>query len=126
MTKLSRFEQELSGQLGDFWKKSAEKELDDIRKELEEGSITIDENGVARNRIGRALMSDMMEKLSCVTDAFSVEATRAARDKEVEESIAEYRRNYKGPSEEELAEMRAAFGPGQTIVNILTGESIQL
>lgn len=126
MTRLSRFEQELSGQLGDFWKKHAEKELEDISKELAEGKITIDEDGVARNCIGRALMSDMMEKLSYVTDQFSVEATRAARDKEVEESIAEYRRNYKGPSEEELAEMRAAFGPGEVVVNVLTGTRIYL
>ena len=123
---MTRFAKELSGELGDFWKRHAEKELDEIRKDLESGEITIDENGVARNCIGRALMSDMMEKLSYVTDAFSVEATRAARDKEVDEFIAEYRRNYKGPSEEELAEMRAAFGPGETVVNILTGERIAL
>ena len=126
MTRLSRFEQELSGQLGDFWKKHAEKELEDISKELAEGKITIDEDGIARNFIGRALMSDMMEKLSYVTDAFSVEATRTARDKEVDESIAEYRRNYKGPSEEALAEMRAAFGPGEVVVNVLTGTRIYL
>ena len=121
---MTRFEQEISGHLGDFWKKHAEKELDEISRDLESGKITIDENGVARNCIGRALMSDMIEKLSYVTDAFSVEATHAARDDEVKESIAEYRRNYKGPSEEELAEMRAAFGPGQVVVNVLTGTRI--
>ena len=123
---MTRFEKELSGALGAFWKNSAEKELEEIRKDLAEGKITIDENGVARNCIGRVLMSDMLEKLTYVTDEVDEEATKAARDEEVTRSLAEYRRNAKPASEEELSEMRAAFGEGQTIVNILTGERITL
>lgn len=123
---MTRFERELSGALGAYWKNSAEKELEEIRKDLAEGKITIDENGVARNCIGRVLMSDMLEKLTYVTDAVDEEATKAARDEEVTRSLAEYRRNAKPASEEELSEMRAAFGEGQTIVNILTGERITL
>ena len=121
---MTRFEQEISGKLGDYWKASAEKELDQIREDLKAGRLTIDANGVARNRIGRALMSDMMEKLSYVTDKFSIEATRAARAEEVHASIEEYKRNYTGPSAEELAEMRAAFGPCKEIVNVITGDVI--
>ena len=123
---MTRFERELSGALGAYWKNSAEKELEEIRKDLAEGKITIDENGVARNCIGRVLMSDMLEKLTYVTDEVGEEATKAARDEEVTRSLAEYRRNAKPASEEELSEMRAAFGEGQTIVNILTGERITL
>ena len=123
---MTRFERELSGALGAYWKNSAEKELEEIRKELAEGKITIDENGVARNCIGRVLMSDMLEKLTYVTDEVDEEATKAARDEEVTRSLAEYRRNAKPASEEEITEMRAAFGEGQTIVNILTGERITL
>ena len=123
---MTRFERELSGALGAYWKNSAEKELEEIRKDLAEGKITIDENGVARNCIGRVLMSDMLEKLTDVTDEVDEEATKAARDEEVTRSLAEYRRNAKPASEEELSEMRAAFGEGQTIVNILTGERITL
>lgn len=123
---MTRFERELSGALGAYWKNSAEKELEEIRKDLAEGKITIDENGVARNCIGRVLMSDMLEKLTYVTDEVDEEATKAARDEEVTRSLAEYRRNAKPASEEELSEMRAAFGGGQTIVNILTGERITL
>lgn len=123
---MTRFERELSGALGAYWKNSAEKELEEIRKDLAEGKITIDENGVARNCIGRVLMSDMLEKLTYVTDEVDEEATKAARDEEVTRSLAEYRRNAKLASEEELSEMRAAFGEGQTIVNILTGERITL
>ena len=123
---MTRFERELSGALGAYWKNSAEKELEEIRKDLAEGKITIDENGVARNCIGRVLMSDMLEKLTYVTDEVDAEATKAARDEEVTRSLADYRRNAKPASEEEISEMRAAFGEGQTIVNILTGERITL
>ena len=123
---MTRFERELSGALGAYWKESAEKELEKIRKELEQGLITIDENGVARNRIGRVLMSDMLEKLTYITDEVDAEATAAARAEEVQRSLAAYRANAKPASEEEKNEMRAAFGEGQTVVDILTGERITL
>ena len=57
---MTRFERELSGALGAYWKASAEKELAEIKADLENGKITIDKNGVARNCIGRVLMSDML------------------------------------------------------------------
>ena len=123
---MTRFEKELSGALGAYWKESAEKELKKIQEELEQGLITIDENGVARNRIGRVLMSDMLEKLTYITDEVDAEATAAARDEEVQKSLAAYRASAKPASEEEKNEMRAAFGKGQTVVNILTGERITL
>ena len=37
-----------------------------------------------------------------------------------------YRKSYRGPDEEEKAEMRAAFGTGSTVVDIITGERIRL
>ena len=123
---MTRFERELSGALGTYWKTNAEKELERIRKELEQGLITIDENGVARNRIGRVLMSDMLEKLTYITDAVDAGATAAARGEEVSQSLTAYRASAKPASEEEKNEMRAAFGKGQTVVNILTGERINL
>ena len=50
---MTRFQKELSGALGAFWKKEAEAALDKIRAELDAGEITIDGDGVARNCIGR-------------------------------------------------------------------------
>lgn len=61
-----------------------------------------------------------------VTDKVSVEATTAARDKEVSESLAEYRKNARPATEEERMEMQAAFGKGTTVVNVLTGEKTEL
>ncbi len=123
---MTRFERELNGSLGEFWKKNAEKELDELRRELENGQITIDEDGIARNCIGRVLMSDLLEKLTYITDKVNAEATQAARDAEVAGELAEYRRTRRPASEEELNEMRNAFGKGTRVVNVLTGETFEL
>lgn len=123
---MTRFQQELSGSLGAFWQKEAEKELATTRADLENGRITIDSNGVARNRIGRVLMADQMEKLLMVTDKADAAATAAAREAEVDRSLAAYRVAKRSHSAEELAEMRAAFGSGATVVDAITGERIAL
>ena len=123
----TRFQQEISGDLGEFWQKEAIKELEGYQKDIEEGNITIDDNGVARNKIGRAVMSDLLERLMYLhLPNLNEEATIAAREKEVEESIAEYKRNYQPPTDEYLAEMKAAFGEGTTVVDIISGATIQL
>ena len=123
---MTRFEKELSGALGAYWKKEAKKELERVKKDLDEGKITIDENGIARNCIGRTLHDDMLEKVAMVNDKVNVEATRAARDEETAKVIEAYRASYTGPSEEEMFEMRAAFGTGTKVVDIFTGKKIKL
>lgn len=123
---MTRFQRELNGSLGPFWQKEAEKELARVRADLENGQITIDGDGIARNCIGRVLMADLMEKLLMVTDRADADATAAAREAEVEQELAEYRAAKRTRSAEELAEMRAAFGPGTTVVDAITGEKIEL
>ena len=123
---MTRFMKELNGSLGAFWKAEAEKELAKIEADLNAGRITIDENGIARNCIGRVLMADLLEKLALVTDKADVAATNAAREAEVAKDLESYRANKKPHTAEELAEMRAAFGPGTTVVDVLTGEKITL
>ena len=123
---MTRFEKELSGALGEYWKKEAEKELSSIRKDIEEGRITIDEIGVARNCVGRALHNDMLEKVMMVSYRVNGEATRKECEKEALAAIEAYRANYTGPSEEELFEMRAAYGRGTTVVDVITGRKIKL
>lgn len=123
---MSRFTQELAGAFGPFWQAEAEKALAAVKADLESGKIIIDEAGVARNRIGRVLMDDMLEKLALVTDRADCEATRAAREAEVERELAEYRASRKRPDSATLAEMRAAFGAGTRVVDVLSGEVIEL
>ena len=124
---MTRFARELSGSLGTYRKASAEKELDEVRADFEAGKITVDENGVARNRIGRILMSDLLEKLTYITDKVDVEATKAAREAETDAFLESYRKanQNRRRSSEELNEMRAVFGTG-TVVDIITGERIRL
>lgn len=123
---MTRFEKELSGALGAYWKKEAEKELARVKADIDEGKITIDENGIARNCIGRTLHDDMLEKVAMISDKVNIEATRAARDEETANVIEAYKASYTGPREEEMFEMRAAFGTGTTVVDIFTGKKIKL
>lgn len=123
---MTRFERELNGSLGAYWKAEAEKELERVKADLDAGKISIDENGIARNCIGRILMADMLEKLAMVTDKVDTAVTTAAREAEVAKELAEYRATKRTHSASELAEMRAAFGPGATVVDILSGEKITL
>ena len=125
---MSRFYREISGELGEFWKKSAQEELNKIKAEYDKGEIYVDSNGVLRNVIHRVAVSEVCEKVAYLGISYNHNATEKARDEENRKSIAEYReamKNYE-PSEEELYEMRAAFGEGETVVNILTGATIKL
>jgi hypothetical protein len=52
----------------------------------------------------------------------------AACDKATDAFLAEYRESMKDhvPSAEEMYEMRSAFGPGETVVNVFTGQRTHL
>lgn len=123
---MTRFQKELSGALGGFWRRQAEAELERVKADLDSGAITIDEAGVARNCIGRALMDDLMEMLVLVTDKADSAATQAAREAEVKADLESYRAARRATSATEMAEMRAVFGKGTTVVDVLTSEKIQL
>ena len=117
---MTRFQMELSGMLGDFWQKQAERELQKVKSDLDSCRITIDGDGVARNCIGRALMDDMLEKVELVApDCVNVSATRATYAAERDEVLRRYVSREMGA--EEMHEMRSAFGTGTTVVDVLTG-----
>lgn len=124
---MTRFQQELSGRLGMFWKKSAEKLIQKTKEDIATGKITIDENGVARNEIGRVVMSDLEEVVSVIApEGYSSEATREERKKAIEKSMENYRKQQGKFSEEQMAEMRTVFGTGTVVVDVLTGEKYNL
>lgn len=54
------------------------------------------------------------------------EATSTARRTEDARFLEEYRSADPAPDGEQLAEMRAAFGPGATVVNVITGRTTSL
>ena len=126
---MTRFERELSGALGAYWKSSAEKEIRKMEERQMNGEIFFGADGVVRwTSNNRVMPKDCREILShtAYRDLFSEEASRAAEDAETAAFLESYRKNYKGPSEEEKTEMRAAFGTGSTVVDIITGERIRL
>lgn len=123
---MTRFEMEISGKLGDFWKRNAEEEVKKAVAKADADAAVEADGAIKWNSNGRYLMDDFCEKLEYAGYPFNREATAKKRDAQNEESIAEYRRNYRGLSGEELAEARAAFGEGTTVVNVLTGERTRL
>ncbi len=123
---MTRFEREISGSLGAFWKKNAE---DEVKKAVAQADTqaAVDADGAIRwNSNGRYLMDDFCEKLEYAGYAFSRVATAEKREAQNAESLAEYCRNDRGLSGETLAEARAAFGEGTTVVNVLTGRRTRL
>ena len=77
---------------------------------------------------GQCPMDDMLAAwvtLGLIT-MDQAEATSQARAAETARFLAAYRANPPQPSAEELFEMRAAFGPGTKIVNVITGQETQL
>lgn len=125
---MTRFDRELRGEFGDYWKKEAIKYLHKIEEEVFTGEITFDSEGVARNCIGRVVMDDVANALSYIVNdgSFRWDRTIEARNKENEEFLKEYASREPHYSSEKIAEMKSAFGEGTKVVNILTGRKIQL
>lgn len=126
---MTRFQKELSGELGEFWKSDAERKLQQTREDITNGDIVIDEKGIARNSIGRIVTKDLGEIIQMVSGTeYSKEATDTARDKETEEFLKEYREQQKNReiSFEEMEEMRNVFGEGTTVVDVFSGKETKL
>lgn len=124
---MTRFERELSGSLGAFWKKNAEQEIEKMQARADNDEIRTNMNGAAFwNSNGNYLPADCAEILSHTDFPFSLEETAKAREAQTAMQLEAYRKSYTEPSEEEKAEMRAAFGTGSTVVNVITGERIRL
>ena len=124
---MTRFMRELQGDFGPFWTENARKEIAKMQERADNDEIRTNTNGAAFwNSNGNYLPADCAEILSHTDFRFSLEETNRARKAQNEAFLENYRRNYKGPSEEERAEMRAAFGTGATVVNVISGEWIRL
>ena len=86
------------------------------------------QNGVLRwVTSGNVPFDDMVQKF--IADGFKVdaEACRAARNDDLNEVAVNYRKQREeyGYSDEEMFEMRAAFGEGVPVVDLFTGKVIK-
>lgn len=72
--------------------------------------------------------NDRVPPKECIMEAFEkgfpvdVDKSLEISDKETSEFLENYRKNYRGPYEEDRMEARAAFGPGVELVNVITGK----
>ena len=124
---MTRFERELNGSLGEFWRKNAMQEIEKMQARADNDEIRTNMNGAAFwNSNGNYLPADCAEILSHTDFPFSLEETAKARETQTAAFLEDYRKSYTGPGEEEKAEMRAAFGTGSTVVDIITGKRIRL
>ena len=123
---MTRFQQEISGALGEYWQKSATQEVEYAVKKANEKATVEADGAIKWKNNGNYLMDDFCERLEYAGYSFSREATARARDLQNEKFFAEYRKNYQKPTEAELSEMRAAFGEGTKVVDVITGREIQL
>ena len=100
---MTRFEREINGSLGDFWKRNAQEEVKKAVAKAEADATVEADGAIKWNSNGRYLMDDFCEKLEYAGYAFDREATAKKRDAQNEESLAEYRKNDRGLSGEALA-----------------------
>ena len=138
---MTRFEQEISGELDrqvaertgepnkHFWQRHAQEEVQWVLNKYEKGELLIDECGVATwKNNGRALPKDCAYKGKYGGLPINLELTAELENRQTEESLRAYRERMKNHkyTDEELFEMRAAFGAGTTVVDVITGRRIQL
>ena len=125
---MTRFEMEWRGDLGEFWKKHAHEEAERLIAQRDE-MIVEDDGAVKWASSGNYLPADCVEKLLFGgADWFDADATARKRDAQNEAFLESYRKAQTGRkrSAEEIAEMRAAFGEGAVVVDVLTGERFAL
>lgn len=121
---MTRFEQELSGALGLYWQREAQKQIERMQQRVDNDEIRTNLGGGAFwNSNGNYLPADCAEILSHTDFPFSLEETNRARKAQNEAFLKNYRHE---TTAEERAEMQTAFGKGTTVVDVISGERIRL
>jgi len=121
---MTRFEAELKGAYGDFWKKHAEEEIRKMEERIENDEIRTNIGGGAFwSSNGRYLPEEQAIILSKTDFPFSIEETNRAREAQNESFLQNYHHE---TTVEERYEMQTAFGAGTTVTNVLTGERIRV
>ena len=114
-----------------FWRRDAAKHIFKITEDYVNGKLFIDQHGIARWWSNKSVIPrECYEYLaySNICPRLYFVKNDKEREKETQEFLKGYKERMKDytPSQEELAEMRGAFGPGKEIVDFITGKKIQL
>lgn len=119
---MSRFEREINGHLGDYWKKSAEIEVQNAVKKANEDAIVESDGAIKWKSNGNYIPDDFCEKLEYAGYDFDRKATSNKRDIQVAELIKNYKSQEAGLSDESKLELDANHEPGTVIVDVITGK----
>lgn len=122
----NRLIQDLSRDDSDHRNKWAKETIAHVKSDMARGDITVDNEGVVRNCIGRCLMDDLLAVAVYVNPNISAENTQKTRNIEDEAFLSEYRkmRETKGYSDEEKVEMANTFG-NSIVVDVITGHIVK-
>jgi hypothetical protein len=87
----------------------------------------IDDAGVLRWKSnGHVPPEDCLADFALAGCEFDIELASEVREREAAEFLAEYRRHWKPPTGEHLAELRAEFGEGATVEDVVAGRKVRL
>jgi hypothetical protein len=103
-------------------------DTDKARKAFAEDA-SVDHKGIIRWKSnGRVPPDDCLADFAELGLPFNIAATKAEYEAETQKFLSEYRKREanRKPSAEELFEMRAAFGEGAEVVNVITGRKTKL
>ena len=90
--------------------------------------IIFEKDGAIRWKTGNYVPKDVCEKLKYGGLKFNESATAKKRERQVHQQIEEYKRTQANRklSDEELYEIRSAFGEGTEVVDAIKGKKIKL
>lgn len=123
MVIMSRFQREISGSLGTFWKERAEEEVKKLLEQSKTDIIVESDGAIKWKTNSNYVPDDVCEKLEYAGFKFNRTATKNKKDKQSAEFIKTYIENNKNRdfTEEEKIEMNATFGPDTNVVDVLSG-----
>lgn len=128
-TAIEMFNLELDGKFGQWRQQSAVEQIKEMEERYEKHEFTV-ENGAAMWECGNYLPMDCLAAVINGKYGYLIDVDEHERllDKQQSESIRRYKDRMKNHvySEEELYEMRAAFGEGVEVVDALSGNKIRL
>lgn len=123
---MSRFLREISGQLGDFWKKSAEEEVIKAVKLANEDSIVETDGAIKWKKSGNYVPDDLCEKLEYAGFNFSREVTNNKREEQNALFFKNYRESKREIDSEQKVEMNANFEKDDIVIDVITKKKYKI
>ena len=124
------FERCLNGEISEYWKQDAYNKIAKAEQEIIDGTIEFRFGVPYWAKVNRVVPKDYREYIAhgCFAEMVDEEKTVQAYRAETQKVIADYRERMKDHeyTDEEIFEMRAAFGTGVTITDVFTGRKIKL